>query len=309
VPARLLRKGPLCLAGAPSLILVLWLLVSSYAAAQHPAGVEPGESYHRVFVSSNGYGISSSTSFPPPFTAINGLVGADWHVSLAAFSSGLLSEWDGLATTYKAILSTSTVHANTRFSIAGKVFNTFDEKVADDGADFWDGSLDAAIAYDEYGVAIGSSEVWSGSTSLGNYNGATCGDWTDSSSIGDYGDAAAPDAAWLRDGTQNCSNTGRIYGISPAVTLADSADFDLSGVVDGFDFLTLQRGLGTSGAGATHVAGDANGDDFIDADDLVVWEGQYGGAPPLLAIGAVPEPSSFLLVAAAALCLPLSHRR
>ena len=79
-------------------------------------------------------------------------------------------------------------------------------------------------------------------------------------------------------------------------------------MVDGFDFLTLQRNLGTVGPMATHAKGDANGDDFINDADLAVWEAQYGSPPPLAAIGAVPEPTTSAL-ALAALCLAIGRRR
>jgi hypothetical protein len=55
------------------------------------------------------------------------------------------------------------------------------------------------------------------------------------------------------------------------------ADFDADGDVDGADFLTWQRGLGTFVA-ATASAGDADRDGNVTADDLAVWRGQFGSA-------------------------------
>lgn len=264
-----------------------------------PAGVEPGESYHWVIVTSDEYSISSSTSFPPPFGSINGLAGADWHVTLRAFNSGLLPSWDGIATPWTAILSDPNVDAVNRFTIAGQVYNTNGDKVADDSADFWDGSLDAAIQYDEFGVAVTTNEVWSGSVSFGTWEGESCGCWDDSSDTGWIGNASITGSPWLSSGSQNCSSTARLYGISPAITLPDSADFNGDDVVDGFDLLVLQRGFGLTGASATHANGDANGDDAIDDLDLAVWESQLGGPPPLMAAGlaavALPEPSTLVL--------------
>ena len=101
------------------------------------------------------------------------------------------------------------------------------------------------------------------------------------------------------------------YGISPAITLPDSADFNGDNVVDGLDFLTLQRNLGTVGPMATHANGDANGDDFINDANLGVWEAQYGSSPPLAAIATVPEPSTLALstLALSALALLRGARR
>ena len=131
---------------------------------------------------------------------------------------GGASSWNGTDAVYTAILSDSTTNANDRFSILGKVFNTQFEKVADDSTDFWDGFLDAAIQYDEYGVSVGSSEVWSGSTSLGNYSGQTCSDWTDAFDVGDVGATWTSGSIWLLSHGQSCSDTARLYGISPAIT-------------------------------------------------------------------------------------------
>ena len=62
-----------------------------------------------------------------------------------------------------------------------------------------------------------------------------------------------------------------------------SADFDDSGVIDGFDFLQWQRGFGTTGA--VNADGDADYDGEVNGDDLAVWESQYG--QPASAIDAV----------------------
>jgi hypothetical protein len=64
------------------------------------------------------------------------------------------------------------------------------------------------------------------------------------------------------------------------------------GVVDGADFLELQRGFGT----------------IYDATDLADWEENYGMVATLSASSAaVPEPTTCTL-ALAALCLAMSRR-
>ena len=87
------------------------------------------------------------------------------------------------------------------------------------------------------------------------------------------------------------------------LALLPDADFDDDGDVDGFDFLTWQRGFGADvGAGnmAPLANGNANGDQFIDGDDFAIWEIQFGTTGLLTAQQAaattVPEPSTLGLV-------------
>jgi hypothetical protein len=56
----------------------------------------------------------------------------------------------------------------------------------------------------------------------------------------------------------------------------DSADFDSDSDVDGADFLSWQRGFGTSGVGATRSNGNADNDADVDAMDLAIWRDAFG---------------------------------
>jgi hypothetical protein len=82
----------------------------------------------------------------------------------------------------------------------------------------------------------------------------------------------------------------------PAI-VAEDADFDADGDVDGRDFLTWQRGFGTPDA--ILADGDADDDNDVDGDDLIIWQDQYGEpAGPLVASTSVPEPASVTLFGA-----------
>ena len=85
-----------------------------------------------------------------------------------------------------------------------------------------------------------------------------------------------------------------------------NADFDSDLDVDGADFLTWQRGLGT---GTTLAEGDANEDNVVDGADLAIWESQYGIPVLSAASSAVPEPSALLLTVLACGCLILAKHR
>jgi hypothetical protein len=89
-----------------------------------------------------------------------------------------------------------------------------------------------------------------------------------------------------------------------APLVSDDADFDGDGDVDGADFLTWQRGVGTAG---TQAQGNANGVGLIDGADLAIWEAQFGTAT--VASAPVPEPTSLVLVSLAALGLVAARRR
>jgi hypothetical protein len=69
-------------------------------------------------------------------------------------------------------------------------------------------------------------------------------------------------------------------------------DFDVDGDVDGNDFLVWQRGLGTTHSAAT----------------LATWKANFG-APAVAAAGAVPEPSSIVLLLAAGMLLAARRAR
>lgn len=101
----------------------------------------------------------------------------------------------------------------------------------------------------------------------------------------------------------------RVY--SAVAPPTESADFDSDGDVDGADFLTWQRGVGTT-SGATRASGNANAgeDGDVDGDDLAVWREQFGLGGDATATGvAVPEPATWALAALALAALTTGVRR
>ncbi len=69
---------------------------------------------------------------------------------------------------------------------------------------------------------------------------------------------------------------------------APTADFDANSSVDGSDFLAWQRGFGKV-VDVSLADGDANSDGQVNADDLAVWQTQYGqSTPPPLAAATDP---------------------
>jgi len=98
--------------------------------------------------------------------------------------------------------------------------------------------------------------------------------------------------------TANSMQLAGIQFFGDVMPPMENADFDGSGLVDGNDFLILQRNMNMAGS---QMDGDANGDGQVNAADLDIWEMQYGGAPPAAAVAtAVPEPASAALLLLAA---------
>lgn len=60
--------------------------------------------------------------------------------------------------------------------------------------------------------------------------------------------------------------------------VADAADFDDNGQVDGTDFLHWQRGFGSMDASQSD--GDANGNQVVDQTDLRAWEATFAASTP-----------------------------
>ncbi len=90
-----------------------------------------------------------------------------------------------------------------------------------------------------------------------------------------------------------------------------TADFDEDGDVDGADFLSWQRGLGTV-SGATLAQGDANFDSAVNELDSIVWQQQFGTSTSSLAPGSstVPEPTAwFLLISGVPILFAQSRKR
>jgi hypothetical protein len=212
-----------------------------------PQGLQPGDTYHLVFVTSFPTKVTNASTVPPPSSDMFGsMPAADWVVTMAAFDAGLLADWNGLDLVYKAILSTLTEVAHDHVPITAPVYNTRGELVATDYAEFWSYSHRATLAYDEYGSSIpgdqyGMVKVWTGTWVNGNYWNPSCNYWTSSSgsNLGSVGNAASVQQ-WAYSQACRCDSTARLYGVSPPLT-----------------FVPEPSGLLLLGAGALLVSGFA----------------------------------------------------
>jgi len=136
---------------------------------------------------------------------LGGLSGADAKCQARAAAAGLGGTW-------AAWLSTSTVDARER--IPAVEYRTTTGTIAtSDGADFYDGTLDANIDRDEFGnVAV--PNIWTGTNNDGTKAAGNCSDWTSTSGTATLGknDFPAASGVWSSQSTASCLNSGlRLY--------------------------------------------------------------------------------------------------
>jgi hypothetical protein len=107
------------------------------------------------------------------------------------------------------------------------------------------------------------------------------GDPADTAGVGTvplYDQRGSPHGRVL-DGGPGTHSTIDIGAFELAALTSPSADFDTDGDIDGKDFLSWQRGYGTTAPNGTKQAGDANDDQNVDEQDLGIWQQQFGSTP------------------------------
>jgi hypothetical protein len=127
-----------------------------------------------------------------------------------------------LATTWQAIGSTifaqARVHTGTDPSITGiPIYLLSDTKLADDYADLWDGSIDAPLSVDQYGLSTGPGSVivWTG--------GFADGLWAAGNRLSEtfplYGLAGSTTSTWMYSSGDAEASSHRLYAISGVLTV------------------------------------------------------------------------------------------
>ncbi len=178
-----------------------------------PTGLNVGDQYRLVFLTA-----AATTASSTNIADYNAFVQAQ------ADASGL----SALGTTWTAIGSTATVDArdNTSTNPASTgvaIYNLNDALVASNNADLWDGTIAAAINFDENGISGFASDPFTGTTSAGvasaNPLGSVFPDLVDT------GTASAVTAEWITatGGETPDFFTRSLYAISDVLTVQAEA--------------------------------------------------------------------------------------
>ena len=102
------------------------------------------------------------------------------------------------------------------------------------------------------------------------------------------------------------TSTSVVLAVVSAPSL--TANFDEDSDVDAADLAKWKLGFGIA-SGAAHAQGDADGNGAVDGSDFLAWQRQFGATLTTQAAGAVPEPTSALLVFLAAASCLVARRR
>jgi len=122
----------------------------------------------------------------------------------------------GLRGTFVALLSTSTLNANTLVAANATYFNTINQVIGSTATLLGGGSITNPPDYNEYGQEMVNISAWTGSNADGITSGSTCSDWTYGSGnfyIGEFGVPYYVTSGWLSFATNVCSDTNHLYCI------------------------------------------------------------------------------------------------
>ena len=138
---------------------------------------------------------------------LGGLAGAAAKCQTRAAAAGLGGTWD-------AWLSADGSTPLTRFVPSPAGYRRTDNTtLANSFADLTDGSLDVTLSYNELGVSVIGTDVWTGTTAAGAASAAHCSSWTTNNVgvTGDIGRSNMASATWSLNSASTCNLLRRLY--------------------------------------------------------------------------------------------------
>ena len=169
-----------------------------------PDGVEPGDSFRLLFVTSTGRDASSAD-----------IGDYNAHVQAAANNNTTLA---GFSAGFRALISTAAVDARDNTATTGTGVSVHwlgGAKVAEDYADLYDKSWDSVNGKTETGAAY-AGLVWTGGNKAGQKSGRRFAG-TSEVRLGDLGGATSPLSS---PSARASSETFPLYALSPVITVA-----------------------------------------------------------------------------------------
>jgi hypothetical protein len=183
--------------------------------------------------------------------------------------------------------STNGHNAKNRLDIEAPIYNTQGELIATDAADLWDGAIDHAVKYNEFGVYDIQSyfDAWTGTYADGTWTGYSAGDWNDLSMIADVGSIIADNDLWIAFSGAPSSGKTQLYNLSPVLTVPLIGDYNADGLVNSADYTVWRDHLGQSFALGNR---DTANTGPITMADYTSWKTNFGHPG---AAATVPEPA------------------
>lgn len=176
------------------------------AAIFVPSGLNVGDTYHLIFVSSTTRNATSPN-----------VSDYDAHVQAAADAAGIGTGSAIGDLTWSAIVSTPTISAADHINVTGSVYSLDDTFIAAGESDLFDFSLAAAVNLTEL-MQSATDIAWTGTNGDGTSAGSgVLGSLTQDLSI--VGEIGMTNGRWLRAFFRNQAESHAIYGISQELTV------------------------------------------------------------------------------------------
>ena len=167
-----------------------------------PAGLNPGDEYHLVFVTD-----ATRDATSTDIAVYNSFVQGE-----AALNPSITGTDSGV--TYNAIASTSAIAGSVNAPVTAPVYLLDGTKVADGFADMWDATIQAPIDVDQYLASGNCCDVWTGTTIFG----AIQVPLGDANPIN--GHSLQSTSGWVAAAPRPQANSSQLYGLSSKITVA-----------------------------------------------------------------------------------------
>jgi len=167
-----------------------------------PSDLNPGDTYHLVFVTEDGRDATS-----PDIADYNAFVQAQAEQNADLTGTDLGISWWAIASTDGSI-------ARQNALVDGPVYRLDGTLVATGFADIWDGRLLAPISINQFLDDPTPRDVWTGSNSGGFASSTHLGD-----PVVNYGSANTISSRWMFDQTRSASDELSFYALSEKLTV------------------------------------------------------------------------------------------